>query len=463
MSRLVALSHRVLRPGDATPHAGGLARTVQAAVAAHDGVWFGCEYGSGTTALASNEAGYLGFSNDVLWPMLHGLALPESEVPVATRYAAYRAHNRAWASAVAPRLHATDLVWIHDYQLLPLGAALRDCGYRGRIGFFLHVPFPEPAQWRRLPAHASLLRDLLACELLGFQTTDDRDHFLGAVAATPELASLKGDVVQLAGRRRVRTGVYPVGVDVERLRARLPRSARTGVAPFAPWLAGRRLVAGVDRLDYTKALPQRIAAYAHWSQAQPEAAAHTAFVQVAPPSRLPLPAYARANAAVVQAAETCNAPYRGAGHEPLLLVQQALPHDDVLALLEVARVACVTPLRDGMNLVAQEFVAVQSQADPGVLVLSRGAGVASTFTAALHVDGNDPVSISAALSRALQMPLVERQQRMAALQAALRRRSLADWHTRFVADLARSEGARRQRQRSSTQPAAPALNAPTAT
>jgi trehalose 6-phosphate synthase len=461
MSRLVALSHRVLRPDDATPHAGGLARAVQAAVAAHDGVWFGCEHGTGGAALAAHEAGYLGFSNDVLWPMLHGFALPDSEVPVATRYAGYCAHNRAWASALAPRLRATDLVWIHDYQLLPLGAALRDRGYRGRIGLFLHVPFPEPGQWRRLPMHRSLLRDLLACDLLGFQTTGDRDRFLDAVAATPGLAFRQGEVVQLVDGRRVRTGVYPVGVDVERLRARLQHAPSTALARYAPWLAGRRLVAGVERLDYTKALPQRIAAYAHWLRARPEAAAHTAFVQVAPPSRLPLPAYARATAAVVQAAEACNAPHRGAGVEPLLLVRQALPHDDVLALLAAARVACVTPLRDGMNLVAQEFVAVQSQADPGVLVLSRGAGAASTLTSALQVDGDDPVAISAALARALQMPLIERQQRLAALRAALRRHGLADWHTRFVADLARSNGARLERQRSSTRPASPAVTMPT--
>ncbi len=463
MSRLVALSHRVLRQDDATPHAGGLVRAVQAAVAAHDGVWLGCEDTSDGTAPAAHDDGYLGFSNDVLWPTLHGFAPPASEAPLATRYAAYCARNRAWARELTPQLRLTDLVWIHDYQLLPLAAALRAGGHRGRIGFFLHVPFPEPDVWRSLPMHNALLRDLLACDLLGFQTADDQQRFLTTAGATADVVSCAGTVLELAAQRRVHTGVYPVGVDMERLRARLPHTGPGHATPFAPWLAGRRLVAGVDRLDYTKALPQRIAAYAHWLQAEPGRTSDTAFVQVAPPSRLPLPAYTRAAAEVARAAAACNAPYREAGSEPLRLVQHALPHDLVLALLAAARVACVTPLRDGMNLVAQEFVAVQSLADPGVLILSNGAGVASTLSSALRVDGGDTAAISAALDCALRMPLAERQQRLLALQMALRRHSLTAWHTRFVDDLARTERARRPSQRSCTEPAASALTVPTAT
>jgi len=443
MSRLVVLSHRMLRPGDTTPHAGGLARSVQAAVEDHDGVWVGAP-------VACSE-GYLGFSNDVLWPTLHGFAAPASETSPETRHAAYRAASRAWAGALAPQLHANDLVWIHDYQLLPLAAALRDHGHRGRVGFFLHVPFPDLAQWRRLPMHGALLRDLLACDLIGFQTAGDRERFTAAIEAF------------CSDRRDIQTGVYPVGVDIDRLRARVPAAAHESITQIERWLAGRTLVAGVDRLDYTKGLSQRIAAYDEWLGAHPTGAAGTAFVQVAPPSRLPLPAYVETTATLVQAVQRCNARHAQGASEPVLLLQQPLPHDAVLGLLATARVACVTPLRDGMNLVAQEFVAVQPDADPGVLILSRGAGVAGALGAALQVDGDDPAGISAALQRALHMPLAERQQRMALLQAALRRQSLTDWHTRFVADLARCGRQNARLQRRSTQPASPALTLPTGT
>lgn len=463
MSRLVALSHRRLRPDDTAPQPGGLARSVHAAVAAHAGAWFGCDDSRATAQSTQRAAAHIGFSNDVLWPLLHGLPPPQSDVPLAVRHAGYRALNRAWAGEVAPQLRATDLVWIHDYQLLPLAAALRDCGHAGRIGFFLHVPFPGIADWQRLPMHAALLRDLLACDLLGFQTAADRERFVAAAVTATGVLSIDAGTLRLADGRRVRTGVYPVGVDVDGLRDRLAQARTARAAPLAGWLAGRRLVAGVDRLDYTKGLPQRIAAYEQWLQAQPAAASHTAFVQVAAPSRLPLPAYVRTAHELARAVAACNDRHRGAAHEPVCLVQQALPHDDVLALLASARVACVTPLRDGMNLVAQEFVAVQPQADPGVLILSRGAGAACTLTAALPVEGGDPGSIRAALDRALQMPLDERRQRMAALQAALRRHSLRDWHARFVSDLRHCDGPRAPRQRSSTQPASPALTAPIAT
>jgi trehalose 6-phosphate synthase len=482
MSRVVAVSHRVLLPDDA-PSAGGLARSLHAALSAHGGLWFGWDGTIGAAASALPRArrvanidyltlplapglhtdAYLGFSNDVLWPTLHGLAPPASTVPLATRSAAYRATSRTWAAALQPQLRAGDLVWIHDYQLLPLAAALRERGHTGPIGFFLHVPFPAPAQWHGLPMHAELLRALLHCDLLGFQTARDHANFRAAAADTPGCTlSFEGASIR-HGPRRVATGVYPVGVDVNALRQRAAAAAGRGCDAVQHWLGERRLVAGIDRLDYTKGLLERIAGYDTWLRQQPGAAAQTGFVQVTPPSRTALPAYARTRAALASAVAACNAQHRDASGDPVLLVQQALPHDAVLALLAAAQVACVTPLVDGMNLVAQEFVAVQRAAAPGVLLLGRGAGAAQLLTDAVLVDAGDPAAISAALTQALRMPLAERQRRLAGLQAALHRQSLRAWHERFLGDLAAAAPVRQRSQRSVTYPGASAVTVPTGT
>jgi trehalose 6-phosphate synthase len=482
MSRLVAVSHRVQLPDDA-PRAGGLARSVLAALSARGGLWFGwdgsiCETAAAlprarrvanvdylTLPLAAGQHtdAYLGFSNDVLWPTLHGIAPPPSAVPLPVRAAAYRATSRAWAAVLQPRLRADDLVWIHDYQLLPLAAALRERGHTGPIGFFLHVPFAAPAQWRGLPMHAELLHALLHCDLIGFQTAQDHANFRAAAATTPGCAlSFERDAIR-HGRRLIATGVYPVGVDVDALRQRAAVAGGRGCDAVQHWLGNRRLVAGIDRLDYTKGLLQRIAGYDTWLRQQPGAAAQTGFVQVTPPSRTALPAYARTRAALASAVEACNAQHRAASRDPMLLLQQALPHDAVLALLAAAQVACVTPLVDGMNLVAQEFVAVQLAANPGVLLLGRGAGAAQLLTDAVLVDAGDPAAISTALTQALRMPLAERQRRLAGMQAALHRQSLRAWHERFLGDLEAAAPAHQRSQRSVTYPGASAVTVPTGT
>ncbi|MEZ5459834.1 MAG: trehalose-6-phosphate synthase [Steroidobacteraceae bacterium] len=480
MKRLVAVSHRVLLPG--TPaSAGGLARSVRAALLVHGGLWFGWDGSVSTASAASARArraagvdyltvslsprqhadAYLGFSNDVLWPTLHGLPPPPADVPLATRYSAYRALSAAWATTLHPKLRADDCVWIHDYQLLPLAGALRQRGHRGPIGFFLHVPFPGLPQWRSLPMHAELLRDLLYCDLLGFQTAGDMEAFRQVAVAGSDDVRDSGGAGVLAGDRFIGTGVYPVGVDIDALR----RTVGAGGPEFGPireWLAGRTLVAGVDRLDYTKGLPARIVAWDHWLRRHAGAAARTGLVQVMPPSRIALPAYANNSHAIAQAVDRCNARHRRGTLDPILL-QRALPHAGVLQLLAAAKVACVTPLRDGMNLVAQEFVAVQPPAEPGVLVLGRGAGAAQALTAALLVDATDPAAISAAMARALLMPRAERQRRMAALQSALRRQSLASWHERFVDDLRSCATTAGRGQRNSTPPSPPVRMVPTGT
>ena len=488
MSRLVAVSQRVWLP-DEPGGAGGLARSVRAALVEHGGLWFGwdgtvagpdsrlpqsrqhdgVEYLTLPMPAALHADAYLGFSNDVLWPTLHGLAPPRSPVPLAARYSAYRAQCRAWATTLRPRLQATDLVWIHDYQLLPLAAALRARGHLGPIGFFLHVPFPPAARWRELPMHAALLRELLACDVVGFQTVDDLGHFADTARMLPGV-TLEEDGTRLrSGPWRTALRVRPVGVDVDALQARVASTSREAGDPrdagarLRERLGGRRCIAGIDRLDYTKGLVERITAYDEWLTRHPGAAAHTAFLQVAAPSRGSLPAYTRTAADVAAAVDACNRRHGCARHEPVVLLQQVLAHDAVLDLLAAARVACVTPRRDGMNLVAQEFVAVQPPGDPGVLSLSRGAGVARTLTDALQVDGADPGEIHAALTQALQMPADERRRRHASMLAALRRHSLAQWHGSFVADLACAASRARPAQRSRMRPALLSVTRPTGT
>ena len=383
MGRLFVVSQRVARPGD-VPAAGGLAIALAPVVARHGATWLGADSFSNLIPPAVSH-GHATWSNTVLWPALHGL--DTGELADSTGRVAYRAYNRLVARALAPRLRDGDRVWIHDFQLLTLGAELRRVGVRARLGFFLHVPLP--GRLTQVPGARALLRALLACNSVGFQTDADLAVFHDAAAAG-----------------RAECFASAVSVDLHAL----PCSASVGsddadAPPFA---------LGVDRLDPSKGLPQRLAAAAAWLADTPA----WRFRQIAAPSRTRLPAH-RALADHLR---------RAAGTECRIdLVEHCLPHAEVLAAMSRARIGCVTPLRDGMNLVAKEYVAAQNDADPGVLILSRTAGAARELEAALLVDANDPAAIAAALATASRMPISERRNRQESLRAAIARHTLDDW------------------------------------
>jgi trehalose 6-phosphate synthase len=454
VSRLVVVSNRLTIPGHSTSP-GGLAVGVLAALRQSGGVWLGW---SGTTSETPAEEPesiekdgiryvtidlprepfelyYNGFCNSTLWPLHH--YFQGAFRYDAREFGAYMAINRLFAAAVLREIAADDLVWIHDYQLMPLAAQLRAQGVQNRLGFFLHIPYPNIALLRVLPVYAELVRDLCQYDLLGFQTAEDLEGFQTAVHSVfRDEAVIGGDYIELAGRR-VRVGVFPIGVDVDAIATHAAAAAREDdqVKRLLAGLLGRKLMIGVDRLDYSKGLVQRFASYRTLLESTPELLGNVAFIQIAPLSRTDVPAYADIRDALEHAAGRTNGQYADTDWTPLRYLNKDFPHETLSGFLRVANVAVVTPLRDGMNLVAKEFVAAQDAEDPGVLVLSSMAGAARELNDALLVNPYDRSAVALALRQALAMPLAERRSRHDAMLKILRSNSISSWCNGFIARL----------------------------
>jgi trehalose 6-phosphate synthase len=456
MSRLVNVSNRVALPR-AADAAGGLAIGVLAAMRASGGLWFGW---SGRTYAAGNpqpppelqrrgdlcfatidipdslhELYYNGFANATLWPLLHYFL--DSFRYQDEQYEAYLAVNALFARELLPLLRADDLIWVHDYHLIPLAAQLRDQGIRSPIGFFLHVPFPHFEVFRALPVHRELLRALLAYDLLGFQTEVDRQAFLGAARAVWGEACVNPQQSVTLVDRVVRTGVFPIGVDPETVAQSALKSTASGrVRNMIQGLLGRDLIIGVDRLDYSKGLLERFEAYQRFLEESPQYRGRVTYLQIAPLGRQKVAAYARIRDSLEQSAGRINGRFADVDWTPIRYLNRDFPHATLMAFLRLAQVCLVTPLRDGMNLVAKEFIGAQDPADPGVLVLSDRAGAAKELSDALLVNPFDTRGMARALKQALDMPLSERCARHENLLAALRENDIYSWCSRFVAVLA---------------------------
>jgi len=454
VSRLVAVSNRIAIPGNAGPP-GGLAVGLLSALRQSGGVWFGWS-GSTSDAPAAEpesiekegiryvtielptrefERYYNGFCNSTLWPLHH--YFPGAFRYDAAEFEAYLAINRLFAAALTKFIEPGDTIWIHDYQLMPLGAMLRAQGVQARIGFFLHIPYPNIALLRVLPVYAELVRDLCQYDLLGFQTAEDLEGFQSAVNSVfSQEASISTDQIQLAGRR-VRTGVFPIGVDVEEIASQSAVAAREDeqVKRLIAGLLGRKLMLGVDRLDYSKGLVERFASYRTLLESSPELLGRVTYIQIAPLSRTNVAAYADIRDALEHAAGKTNGQYADTDWTPVRYLHKDFPHDTLSGFLRVANVAVVTPLRDGMNLVAKEFVAAQDPEDPGVLVLSSMAGAARELIDALLVNPYDRSAVALALKHALAMPLSERRARHEAMLKVVKENSITRWHRSFIARL----------------------------
>jgi trehalose 6-phosphate synthase len=385
-----------------------------------------------TTGLSEAEYRdyYLGFCNSVLWPLFHyfidGFRYSESQ------YEAFHRVNQRLAQELATKLQPDDLVWVHDYHLIPLAQKLRDTGIRQPIGFFLHIPFPSFDVLRVLPVHAELLQSLLAYDVVGFQTATDLAAFrVGVREIWPE-AVIADDHVGI-GRRRVSTLVCPIGVDVEVIQAQALEALQTEECRrMLAGLLGRRLMVGVDRLDYSKGLVQRFRAYERFLETHPENRNRVTFMQIAPLSRTDVRAYSEIRRELEQATGRTNGRFADTDWTPIRYLNRNFPRDTLMGFLRSALIGIVTPVRDGMNLVAKEFVAAQDEADPGVLVLSSLAGAARELDAAVLVNPYDSRGVAHAIQLSLNMPLGERRERHQSMLAALRRNSIHAWHDRFV-------------------------------
>jgi trehalose 6-phosphate synthase len=453
VSRLVAVSNRVSLPkrGNAP---GGLTVGLLAAMEARGGLWFGWD-GEITTGdqhpvmvarhgsidFAStplNEAEYqdfyLGFCNSILWPLFHYF-IAEFRYSDA-QFDAFQRTNARLAQQLLTLLEADDLVWVHDYHLIPLAQKLREGGARQPIGFFLHIPFPAVEVLRVLPVFGELLQNLLAYDLLAFQTSTDLGAFRDAVRHVWPEAEIRDAAIRV-GNRVVSTLVCPIGVDVDVLQAQAQEAMHTEECRrMVTGLLGRRLMVGVDRLDYSKGLVQRFRAYERFLETHPENRNRVTFMQIAPLSRTDVRAYSEIRRELEQATGRTNGRFADTDWTPIRYLNRNFPREILMGFLRAALIGIVTPVRDGMNLVAKEFVAAQDPSDPGVLVLSTLAGAAHELGAALLVNPYDTRAMAHAIQQALNMPLGERRERHQAMLSALRRNCIKAWHERFVGALA---------------------------
>jgi trehalose 6-phosphate synthase/phosphatase len=372
---------------------------------------------------------YDGFSNGILWPLFHYLtyALP-SEIG---EFDAYRAANERFADAVAERWRPGDVVWVHDYQLLLVPELVRERCPDARIGFFLHIPFPSSELFRALPAREELLRGMLGADLIGFHTAAYLRHFASTVlrilGAPTEIDRLVWD------GREVRLGVFPMGVDAKEI---AETASDTAVAAEARALREdeTRILLGVDRLDYTKGIPRRLLAFERLLERHPELRERVRLVQVAVPSREDVDAYQTYRSQADELIGRIHGAFATPRWVPVHWMYRGLSREDVVALYRAADVMLVTAIRDGMNLVAKEFVASRSDGD-GVLVLSEFAGAAAELAEALHVNPFDVEATAETYYRALTLPESERRRRMAALRRRVSSHDVHRWVASFLETL----------------------------
>jgi trehalose 6-phosphate synthase len=378
------------------------------------------------------DAYYNGYCNGTLWPLFH--YFPDRFTHEQRQYEAYQAVNAQFARQLLKVVEPGDAIWVHDYQLIPLGRYLRELGFEGPIGFFLHIPFPHLQILRLLPDYPEVVRDMCQYDLAGFQTEDDVRSFLSCLDYP--LATLPAKRRIDVGGRSVGLGAYPIGIDVESVtHEAVTTYSQETVQRMAVSLMGRKLIIGVDRLDYTKGLTERFAAYEQFLERFPENQGQVTFLQIAPPSRSHVLAYGEIRRGLEQCAGRLNGRFAEADWTPIRYLNRDYTHATLMGFLRAAKVALVTPVRDGMNLVAKEFVAAQDPADPGVLILSPMAGAAEELHGALQVNPYDKRGMAMALEAALNMPLEERKRRHEQMLTAVRQHDIHNWYGRFVHDL----------------------------
>ena len=448
MSRLLVISNRVRRPG-ADAAQGGLAVALGAALRANKGLWFGWSgertdrfdgalhlheddgIRTATVDLEDQDIDeyYNGYANRTLWPLFHyRIDLAEYDRAFGE---GYERVNRRLAKTVAPLIEPDDLVWVHDYHLIPLGYDLRRRGIRNRIGFFLHIPWPPTRLLVSLPHHRRLVESLFAYDVVGFQTAEWLESFRHFVEKEMG-GTIEGDWVQL-GEQRMKAVACPIGIDF----ADFSAMAAGGTAQamhdrVCRSLQDRRMLVGVDRLDYSKGLEERFGGWDRVLRDRPEWRREAVLVQIAPPSRSDVATYQAIRAKLDSLAGRINGQWSDVDWTPIRYVNRGYARDELAGIYRAAHVGLVTPLRDGMNLVAKEYVAAQDPERPGVLVLSRFAGAALQMDAALMVNPYSAEELSDAIARALAMPLDERRERHAALVKAVEAQDVEWWQARFL-------------------------------
>ena len=426
---------------------------LSAALRKYDGLWFGwsgatTEQFTGelkiedragvTVALVDLEAQdveeyYNGYANKTLWPLFHHrVDLTAYERSYGE---GYERVNRRFAEVLAPLIEPDDIIWIHDYHLIPMARDLRRLGVKNRIGFFLHTPWPARQLLVTLPHHRRLVESLFAYDLIGFQTQEWLDLFRDYV-----ISEARGELAGYGGLeafdRKVRIGVFPIGIDVQGfIDARNSREGARTYDRMAASAAFRSMMVGVDRLDYSKGLEERMVGYEQFLHDNADMRGDVFLVQVTPISRDDVDTYQDIRARLDALAGRINGEYADMDWQPIRYLNRSYRRDQLAGIYRAARVCLVTPLRDGMNLVAKEYVAAQNPDDPGVLILSRFAGAAEQMGEALLVNPFSREEVADAIKKALTMPLAERVRKWKALMQVVRDTDVGIWRDSFVGAL----------------------------
>ena len=451
MGRLIAISNRTA--ADPEARAGGLAVAVWESLKATGGVWFGwsgevveqtsrslqvlqddgVEFVMSDLSQEEYDQYYLHYANSVLWPVFHYRIDLASFDPDA--FLVYSAVNQRFAGIVADRLRDGDSVWVHDYHFLLMGDSLRKAGWDGPLGFFLHIPFPPPDVFRALPEHQWIARALCNYSVIGLQSQHDLSNFTRYLIEDCGAVD-KGDGVFEVFSTTVKVAAYPIGIDAADF-AEVAQSEKATKAAerIGRFLGGRSLVIGVDRMDYSKGLPERFEAVGRLFDDYPETHGVVSVTQIAPPSRSKVEEYRELRQTLDGLAGSINGDHGDLDWIPLRYLARSYSREELAGLFRIARVGLVTPLRDGMNLVCKEFVMAQDEADPGVLVLSEFAGAAEQLKSAMLVNPYDTAKLAETIHRALTMSLEERQRRWRALRDIVMTQDISWWRNKFLQDL----------------------------
>ena len=451
MSRLIVVSNRVQPPvGEGSGSQVGLAVALSAALREYSGIWFGWSgettdsftghinfqrtEGVTTATIDLEEQDvdeyYNGFANRTLWPLFHyRIDLAEYERQFA---GGYERVNARFGDTLAPLIEPDDLVWVHDYHMIPLGRELRARGVANRIGFFLHIPWPPTPLLLSLPSHRELVESLFDYDVVGFQTGEWLDSFIHYV--THEMgATVDGDGNVTVGGRTVRAIATPIGIDSQNFgEATRGDVAHATYERMVASADGRDLIIGVDRLDYSKGLQERFLGYERFLSNHAARLGRVFLLQIAPPSRGEVQSYQEIRASLDSLSGRINGAFADIDWVPVRYVNRGYSREELAGIYRAARIGLVTPLRDGMNLVAKEYVAAQDPDDPGVLILSRFAGAAAQLREAVLVNPYSAEEVCDAIALALAMPRAERIARWRAMMDNVQHEDVMWWCRTFT-------------------------------
>jgi len=457
LNRLVVISNRVAVPKarGAAGAQGGLAGALLASLKQQEGLWIGwsgeesdnpspepeIQTSDGVTTATIDllpqdvEEYYNGYANSTLWPLFHyRIDLTEYDRETGK---GYERVNDIFAGAAAPLIGPDDVVWVHDYHFIPLGERLRSHGLTNKLGFFLHIPWPPTRLLVSLPYHERLVRTMLAYDLIGFQCNEWLESFLHYCGK--ELGAQVNEAtgeISFEGRTTTARS-YPIGIDYDHFMEQgATGEAREAQQRMMSSTRHRAAMIGVDRLDYSKGLPEKLDGLARFFERYPERVRDLVFVQIAPPSREDIASYQQIRETLEQKTGEINGAHSRIDLVPIRYVNHGQSTAELFGIYRASKIGLVTPLRDGMNLVAKEYVAAQDPEDPGVLILSRFAGAAQQLTDAVLVNPHSPDDLARAIRIALDMPLDERKARWEKLNASVRDENIETWTANFLGDLA---------------------------